>query len=286
MGKIVFLDIDGTLALPGSNTPPQSALEAVRAAQKNGNKVLLCTGRNVSMASPILKYGFDGAVCSSGGYVFVYDENGRDNGEDSRIAKVLFDSPMPEEDFRLAMQLLGEAGVYRTIEALDATYWDAGLDVFLSSRSAINSELERWRHALLNSFDIRPMAEYDGRCIYKIVFLCLQEEQLNGIRNALGDRYSFVMQSVASHGCINGEIMRRTYDKGRGVRLVAEYFGAPMSDTIGFGDSMNDLEMILSVGTSVCMKGGSPYLKERSDLICPPVDEDGISKMFTRLGLV
>ena len=32
MGKLIFLDIDGTLTAPGSNVPPESALEAVRGA--------------------------------------------------------------------------------------------------------------------------------------------------------------------------------------------------------------------------------------------------------------
>ena len=53
MGKIIFLDIDGTLTLPGSNFPPESALEAVRLARKNGHKVLLCTGRNPAMMAPV-----------------------------------------------------------------------------------------------------------------------------------------------------------------------------------------------------------------------------------------
>ena len=39
--KIIFLDIDGTLTVPGSNEPPASALKAIRAAQENGHKVFL-----------------------------------------------------------------------------------------------------------------------------------------------------------------------------------------------------------------------------------------------------
>lgn len=34
--KLIFLDIDGTLTTPGSNVPPDSALEAIRAAQEAG----------------------------------------------------------------------------------------------------------------------------------------------------------------------------------------------------------------------------------------------------------
>ena len=44
--------------------------------------------------------------------------------------------------------------------------------------------------------------------------------------------------------------------------------------------------MIEAVGTSVCMGDGSEYLKERSDLICPPTHEDGIEWAFRELGLI
>ena len=60
--KLIFLDIDGTLTEPGKNVPPDSALEAIRRAQANGHKAVLCSGRNYGMLSPLLKYGFDGVI--------------------------------------------------------------------------------------------------------------------------------------------------------------------------------------------------------------------------------
>ena len=36
--KLIFLDIDGTLTEPGSNTPPGSALMAIRQAQEEGHR--------------------------------------------------------------------------------------------------------------------------------------------------------------------------------------------------------------------------------------------------------
>ena len=39
-GKLLFLDIDGTLTEPGYNTPPESALKAIKMAQKNNMEEL------------------------------------------------------------------------------------------------------------------------------------------------------------------------------------------------------------------------------------------------------
>ncbi len=271
--KLIFLDIDGTLTPAGSNTPPQSAMDAVRKAQVKGHLVFLCTGRNPAMLAPVLALGFQGAVAGAGGYVFAGDE-------------VLFDCPMPKEDFETGMKLLREQGVFRTIEAKDATWGDEDLGDFLAQGGEGNSELVRWRKALAEQLSIRPMSGYDGRPIYKIVFMCKEASQLLPARQVLEKDYVFVVQDVAAHHCLNGELINRRFDKGRGVRIVAERFGIPIEDTVGFGDSMNDLEMIETVGISVCMDNGSPALKEKSNLVCPAVEEDGLAWAFEKLGLV
>ena len=271
--KLIFLDIDGTLTPAGSNYPPESAMKAVRAAQAKGHRVFLCTGRNPAMLAPVLALGFDGAVAGAGGYVFTRDE-------------VLFDCPMKKEEFETGMRLLKENGVFRTIEARDATWGDEDLGDFLRSAGEGNSELVRWRKALAEQLNIRPMSEYDGSPIYKIVFMCREAKQLEPARAALEKEYNFVVQDVAAHNCLNGELINRQFDKGKGVRIVAEHYGISLTDTIGFGDSMNDLEMIETVGYSVCMANGSPALQARSDLVCPAVEEDGLYKAFENLGLM
>ena len=271
--KLIFLDIDGTLTMPGSNVPPESALKAIEAAREAGHKVFLCTGRNYDMLSPLLKYNcFDGAVASSGGYVFYGD-------------KVLYDCPMTEEQKDTALRLFKENGVFRTVEAVDGSFCDEGLSDFLNESSGGNSELVRWRKALESDLGIRPMAEYDGRPIYKVVFMCKDVSQLAPAIEALEKDFFFLVQDMAAANCLNGELVNRKFDKGLGVRRVCEALGFDIADTVGFGDSMNDLEMIETVGTSVCMANGSPNLQKKSDIVCPAVEEDGLAKAFKDLGL-
>ena len=109
MEKLIFLDIDGTLTPAGTNVPPDSALEAIRRAQKNGHNVFLCTGRNLDMLKPLLVYGFDGVVGSSGGYVTYKD-------------KVIVDIPMKKEQLDTALELLHKNGVFCTIEGKDGSF--------------------------------------------------------------------------------------------------------------------------------------------------------------------
>ena len=270
--KLIFLDIDGTLTVAGENTPPDSAIYAIKMAQAKGNKVFLCTGRNLDMLKPLLKYGFDGVVGSSGGYVAVGDE-------------VLFDCPMSNEQRDIALETLHKNGVFCTIEAKDGSWGDDNMDEFLKEQPEGNSEIERWRKALSENLGIKPMKEYDNSPIYKIIMMCTDEKQLDEAKQLLEKDFTFVIQEVKAHSCINGELVNKKFDKGKGVKLVRDYYGLTDEDTYGFGDSMNDLEMMETVGTSVCMENGADALKKIADLVCPSVSDDGLAKAFSQLGL-
>ena len=270
--KLIFLDIDGTLTQAGSNVPPESALKAIRAAQAKGHKVLLCTGRNLAMLSPLLKYGFDGVVASAGGYV-EFD------------GQVIYDCPMSNRQRDIALQTLHESGVFCTIEAKDATYGDADLGDFLSQSQGGNSEIQRWRAALAGELGIQPMENYDGRPIYKVVFMYREDSQLDKARAALEEEFLFCCQTVTKPACLNGELINRKFDKGKGIQRLCAHLGVDIRDTFGFGDSMNDLEMVQTVGVSVVMENGNEQLKALADYVCPRVEEDGLAKAFAKYQL-
>ncbi|MCR5347563.1 MAG: HAD family hydrolase [Fretibacterium sp.] len=285
--KLIFLDIDGTLTRPGENDPPESAAAAIKKAREKGNKVFLCTGRNPYMLKPLLKYGFDGMVSCAGGYVAV--GTGRDE-------QILFDCPMTDGQRDVALKILHRSGVFCTIEAKDGAWGDENLKELLSSprnegaesgQPEGNSEIERWRRILVDNLGLLPMSRYDGSPIYKVVVLCLKLEQLKAAMAQLEKDFHFVIQEWKERGgIINSELINRKFDKGRGVEIIREKFGVPREDTVGFGDSMNDVEMMQAVGTSVCMGNGARALKKMADLVCPPVDENGLFRAFAELDLM
>ena len=269
--RIIFLDIDGTLTEPGSNVPPESALKAIKQAQENGHYVLLCTGRNYDMLSPLLKYGFDGLIASAGGYIEVGD-------------KVIYDCPMTEGQRSLVMDVFQRNGIFRTVECRDGSFTDEGFKEFLKEHAdeGSNSELLRWREQIEKSLDIRPMAEYQQQPVYKIVFMGTDRKQLEEPKAVLSEDFNLVVQDPDENGIINGELMNRQFDKGQGVQRVCEYLGIPVERTAGFGDSMNDWEMMEVVGLGVCMANGSEQLKKIADDVCLSVSEDGLYHAFCK----
>ncbi len=273
--KIIFLDIDGTLTEPGSNEPPESAIWAVRQAQKEGHYVFLCTGRNYDMLKPLLKYGFDGVIASSGGYIECKNN-------------VIYDCPMTEEQKRAAMDILKDNGVFRTVECLDGSYTDAGFKDFLREHAIEggNSELLRWREQIEKALNILPMEEYRGQPVYKIVVMSPSRKQLLEPQKRLESEFAFCIQDENEGGFINGEVVNRKFDKGKAVERVCDFFHIPIHDTVAIGDSMNDREMLATAGLSICMENGSEDLKKLVDDICPSVQKDGIREAFLKHHLI
>lgn len=273
--KLIFLDIDGTLTEPGKNVPPESAVDAVRRARERGHKVVLCSGRNYGMLFPVLRFGFDGLVASAGGYI---EYNGQ----------VVYDCPMTPEQQARVLDVFKESGIYRTIGGRNHSYTDEGFKEFLAENtdSKANSELLRWRIQIESELDIRPMSEYDGEPIYGMAFMSRGAERLRKPMELLGEEFDFCIQDEDTCGVVNGELSSKAFDKGSAVKRLSEFMGVAREDTIAFGDSMNDLEMLKAVGTSVCMANGSPTLLKMAHMVCPPVTEDGLYSGFEKLNLL
>ncbi len=273
--KIVFLDIDGTLTESGSNRPPGSALRAVRQARTRGHLVFLCSGRNYAMLSPLLDYGFDGVAASAGGYVECGGE-------------IIFDCPMTEEQRLRALKVFADNGVFRTVECRDASYTDESFQEYLREHitEGRNRELLRKRVALEEALRMLPMRQYREEPVYKVVFMSPCQERLVKPWEMLKEDFTFWMQEEKGDCFISGELMNRKFHKGQAVERVCRHLGIDRCDSLAFGDSMNDREMLETAGCGICMGNGSPALKELADDVCPPVGKEGLYRAFLKYGLI
>lgn len=89
---------------------------------------------------------------------------------------------------------------------------------------------------------------------------------------------------ASGHGA---DVVEKGNSKADGLRRLAAYWGEKedLSDSIAFGDSMNDMEVIQEAGIGVAMGNAIEPLKLAADYITSPIDEDGIYHACVHLGL-
>lgn len=273
--KMIFLDIDGTL-VSAMEKPSVLVIEAVHRARAKGHKVFLCTGRNMPIIGrDILDIGFDGVIASAGSHVEVEGQ-------------VLFDHLLPEETIQECLSLLHAEGMYCRIETPEGIYTDPQMEMLLKTAKPdkTNSELIRMQKEIELGIPILPYEAYPKKGAYKLCFTSTSLEPVERAKKVLGNQFTFAVHPYEhSSICFNGEIIPKGIDKARGMEQVCQYYHADMQDTVAFGDSMNDYEMIRTAGISVAMGNSCEELKQIADIICKNVWEDGIYFAFQQMGL-
>ncbi len=274
--KLIFLDIDGTL-VSAMAAPSAHAVEAVQGARANGHKVFLCTGRNMPIiGDDILDVGFDGVIASAGSHVEI-------DGE------VLFDKILPEETIQECLSVFHSHGMYCRIETPEGIYTDPQMEALLKTAKPdkTNSELIRMQKEIEAGIAISPYEKYPCQGAYKICFTSKDLESIEKTKKHLQDRFAYAVHPYAnSSACYNGEIIPKGVDKGKGMEIVCRYYEEHLQNTVAFGDSMNDYEMMAAAGTSVAMGNACEELKQIADVVCGNVWEDGIYYEFQRMGLI
>ena len=109
--SVLFFDIDGTILSEITRTVPDSAVSAIREAQKNGHILFINTGRTISsIPSEVSRIGFDGYLCGCGTYL-VYD------------GELMFSRSIPEQRGRDIIRKMAECDLYGVAEGVEDVYF-------------------------------------------------------------------------------------------------------------------------------------------------------------------
>ncbi|MDQ0819545.1 Cof subfamily protein (haloacid dehalogenase superfamily) [Arthrobacter sp. V4I6] len=271
--RAVFLDVDGTYADYG--VVPEGHVRAVRAAREAGHRVLLCTGRPVSMLpDSILAAGFDGLVASAGAYVEV-------------AGTVLVDRRFPAD-------LAGRT--VRALDAHDAVY-------VLEAQEALHVPpvaMERLRAILDAHFRQAPEGPVGSSAILDAVHPTADRAAVQFAKvsvfdspvamerlvKEIGGAIAVVANSVADEGRHAGELYQREISKADGVAAVIAHLGIAREATIAIGDGANDLEMIAYAGIGIAIEGSHPELMAIADRVAARPRQEGLVAAFAELGLL
>ena len=274
--RVIFLDIDGTLVHKHGEISLK-VKEAINKVRENGHYVFLCTGRNRLGVSQLMDLGcFDGTVCSAGGYIEI-------NGEK------IYEAGMSDEEVNLTREVFDKYHILYNMEANFGAYQSREMTRRMMSifGGVHNSEIDRLEEEFAKDLGIHSFEDYldNPQKIQTIVYIADNKEDVLKAREELSDKLHFLIYSNINDTIVNGELMKKGVNKGTGIIKVLEKLNISVDDSIGFGDSMNDLEMIETCGYSVVMDNGDEKLKRIADYVCESVENDGIYHELKRLEL-
>lgn len=277
MGKIVFLDVDGTL-VDYENKLPASAVTAIRQARSNGHRVYICTGRSRAEVYPELwEIGLDGMIGGNGSYV-------EDNGH------VVMHQLITLEQCRRIVDWLHGRGLEFYLESNNGLFASENFEEAAQSSIRLYSkrkEREDADQATVRS--VFPEMIFGGE---------LYRDDLNKVSFLLSDYQDYLDAKAAfpdlkagtwggkDEEALFGDLGVKDVDKAVAVETLVRYLHADMKDTIAFGDAKVDIPMLECCSYGVAMGNGGTEIKAMADYITAPVDKDGLYQAFDVLGLL
>ncbi|KYD04412.1 MULTISPECIES: Cof-type HAD-IIB family hydrolase [Heyndrickxia] len=246
MKKIVFFDIDGTL-LDHEKKLPESTKKAITQLKNNGVYVAIATGRAPFMFKDLREeLEIDSYVCFNGQYVVFENE-------------VIYTNPLNQKELE---KLIDDSNNHKhPIVFLN----EETMTTNTQNHPFVNTSIESLKVAS-PAFDPNF---YKDKEIYQALLFCEEKEESLYLNNYQPFNFirwhEFSMDVIPSGG-----------SKAEGIKILIEKIGFEIDDVYAFGDGLNDIEMLETVGTGIAMGNASETVKQYADYITSDVSEAGI----------
>ncbi len=276
--KLIFLDIDGTILIPGK-VVRREVIEGLRKTRNRGHQIFICTGRAVSVLPAELDdLTWDGVIASAGSDIWIHGQN-------------VYRGSLEVGQIRKACGLLEKMGAVYVLEGYDHMYvCGFGRKLLLDQISPedINPEMARWRQFFRQKKNVRSYEEWEPEQtpIPKVTFMLWGKKKLEQLEAELRNDFYMALFQTESGDFFNGELISLKDNKGTAIRRTADLLNADIKDTIAFGDSMNDYQMIEAAEVGVAMGNADEKVKEIADRVCESVEEDGVIRELERMGII
>lgn len=278
MIKAIFFDVDGTL-LNRQSQMENSTIAAIKQAQKQGILCGIATGRGPTTITPIVeKYNLDFAITYNGQYI--YDK------EQTVISARPFDKSTVRKLARYADENNRDMAFCGGNKIMGSSLLRVGntnmvryIAPFLPKQIA-NGMKNTWQHV----FRRYKKANYSDYAIlrepiYQVLMISPEKEQVY-LENL------FYNCALTRSNPYSIDIIPKGGSKLEGIKRFCTHYEIDINETMAFGDSWNDMEMLGGVGASVAMGNAVQELKDVADFTTTGNDKDGIARAMLQFHLL
>ncbi|MEK8126878.1 Cof-type HAD-IIB family hydrolase [Paenibacillus filicis] len=250
MVKLAAFDVDGTLR--DRDYLPESTRVALQRLKENGVILVLCTGRSeYEMSSLREELGMDWAITCNGSHI-------------GYQGKTAFGTPFPQETVRDWLSEAGRSNHGLLLYGAEGMYTNRAEDpLFLRAREEIGF-LEPILLDLSGGEASLPE-------VYQSIVFCEEHEEHLYTGGSSHDFYIHRWRPWAV------DLNPSGMNKAIGLRRLLEHLQIAPEDAAAFGDGLNDMELLASVGTGIAMGNGIDELKAVARHVTRPMREDGIA---------
>lgn len=277
MGKILFIDIDGTL-VDYENRLPASAVKAIRMARAAGHRVYLCSGRSkAENKQEIWDIGLDGYIGGNGSYV-------ESDGE------VVMHQLVTPEQCRRIVDWLHSRKLEFYLESNSGLY---GSENFRQRAVPVMKEYCR-RKGKADADQASPDTVFPtmiyGADLYradvnKVSYILDSYQDFLDAREQFPDLQNGTWGG-AGETALFGDLGVKGITKAHAVEVLLKHLNARQEDTIAFGDAAVDIPMFEVCAQSCCMGSGGDGAKAAANYVTTAVEEDGLYNAFVHFGLL
>lgn len=265
---IIALDIDGTL-LGSDSTVSQATRDALDEADREGIKVILCTGRRFRTARRFsLELGFDVPLITNCGALV------KDPRTEETLYRNAFDVSLCEALMRFVLERSDSVAVY-----LD-TPLSANRDFVTCDRSGSTASFRKYLEIHRGLYYFLPDGTLPSGSVPIAICVIEHGDRLKQIDAEVRERFgSQVCQHIMGSVPVLGpvlEMFASGTSKWNALCTWAATMGISPNAIAVAGDEMNDLEMISKAGLGAAMGNARQEIKNAADLVLPGNDEDGI----------
>jgi len=277
MGKIIFIDVDGTL-VDYENHLPASAVQAIRTAREKGHRVYICTGRSrAEVYDEIWDIGLDGMIGGNGSYV-------EDHGE------ILLHQLITADQCRHVVDWLHSRSLAFYLESNNGLFGSEDFET--AARPSIREYCARKGKdgaGEMSVQDVFPEMIFGGELyrddVNKVSFL------LKSYQDHLDSVEEFPDLEPGTWGgkgetALFGDLGVKGITKANAIDVLLNHLGVSREDTIAFGDAKVDIAMLDCCQVGVAMGSGGDEIKAMADYVTGDVDADGLYQAFAHLELV